>query len=77
MIQQIMKPISPWHSTTSNSYLTGTIYIVSSIHIAYTVHNDAQHKWIIDLGDTDHIVAHVYMLDNPKPLSSVLHLHNW
>ena len=61
---------------TQPSHLEGKMHSVSSNHTTYTVTHDTATKWILDSGATDHIVANVASLLNPKRLDSSLHLPN-
>lgn len=71
MIQQSINHVTAWPFITTSFHLSGII-----THIAYSVHSISQYNWILDSGAIDHIVAHVSLLTNPKPLGSALHLSN-
>lgn len=73
MIQNSMKNLNPWSTT---SQLSGKICNVSFPHTAYTVQTKMNQLWILDSGATDHIVSDVSFLSSAKPFNAVLHLPN-
>lgn len=76
MIQQSINHVTAWPFITTSFHLSGIIHSGFATHIAYSVHSISQYNWILDSGAIDHIVAHVSLLTNPKPLGSALHLSN-
>lgn len=82
MMQSKLSPngsgYAPW-ITNSNNQCAGTGSCYTSNSVIFTSHtqfNSSKNTWIIDSGATPHITPYIDLIDNPKSVSSELHLPN-